>query len=107
MLPSTALQWPKFLRPRTKSWCLLRSALLERVLRQVLIRHRDSAVDQVAPAIGKLVINAANKLVPGEVGISVFWSSYRNEITQCIRAELLEEVLDVDNNALGRGELGA
>src|SRR5699024_1513321 len=74
---------------------------------KVLIRHGDSAVDQVAPAIGKLVINAANKLVPSEVGISVFWSSYRNEIAQCIRAELLEEVLDVDNNALGRGELGA
>ncbi len=72
---------------------------------KVLIRHGNRTVDQVAPAIGQLIVDAANEFIPGEVGVIVFWASNSDEVTQCIWAEFLEEILDVDNNTLGRGEL--
>src|SRR5699024_10815686 len=72
---------------------------------EILMSHRDRAVDQVAPAVGQLIIDAANKLIPGEVSVSIFWSCYRDEVAQCIRTEFLEEVFDIDDHTLGGGEL--
>ena len=86
--------------------CLLQRARLGH-LAEVLVRHRHGAVDQVSPAVGHLVVDAADELVPGEVGVGVFRAGHGDEVAQRIRAELLEEVLDVNDHALGRGELGA
>ena len=74
---------------------------------EVLIRHGNRTVDQVAPAISQLIVDAANEFIPGKVSVVVFWACNSDEVTQCIWAEFLEEILDVDNNALGRGEFRA
>ena len=75
-------------------------------LTKVFMRHGDSAVDQVAPTIGQLVVNATDKLVPSKVSVVIFRSRDSDEVTQGIGTKFLQEVLDVDDHPLGGGELG-
>ena len=63
--------------------------------------HGHDPVNQVAPPVGELVIDAANELVPGEICVLVFRTGNRNEIAKGVRTELLEEVLHIDHYALG------
>ena len=76
-----------------------------RYLAEGFVRHRHGAVDQVAPAVGELVVDASDKLVPGEVGVGVFRTCHGDEVAQRVGAEVFEEVLDVNDHALGGGEL--
>src|SRR5699024_9143600 len=78
-----------------------------RHLTEVLVRHGHGAVDQVAPTVGQLIVHAADELVPGEVGVVVLRAGHRDEVAQRVGTELGEEILDVDDHALGGGELGA
>ena len=80
-----------------RCWC--------RNLTEVLKRHRNGAVDQVAPAIGEFIIDAADKFIPGEVRVVVFRTGHGDEVAQGIWAKLRQEILDIDDNALGGGEL--
>ena len=81
-----------------RRWC--------RNFTEVLKGHRYGAVDQVAPAIGQLIIDTADEFIPGEVRVIVFRTGHGDEVAQGIWAKLRQEILDIDDNALGRGELG-
>ena len=70
-------------------------------LSEVVGGHGYNPVDQVAPPVGELIIDAAHKLVPGKIGVLVFRAGNRNEIAEGVRTELLEEVLHIDHHALG------
>ena len=73
----------------------------------VLVRHRDRAVDQVAPLVGQLEVGAADELVPGEVGVLVLRAGHRDEVAQRVRPELARGSRRRRSRAARAGQLRA
>ena len=73
----------------------------------ILVRHRDRPVDQVAPFVGQLEVDPADELLPGEVRVLVLGPVHGDEVAQGVRTEVAQEIADVDHVPARAGQLGA
>ena len=83
---------------RAAAWSASVSAPAARDRADVLRRHRDRAVDQVAPAGDQLVVVAADELRPGEVGVLRLRPGDGDEVAQRVGVVARQEVADVDDH---------